>query len=141
MKNKIIKITRENAEFQAFNLLKLSREKRNKEGFLFEGVRNMNNAIKYGWKIKSFFYSSEKGISEWAASIIKASPESTCYDLSSGLLAKLSNKEDPSELLAIAEMPKNDLKRIPIRGDLLVVLLTVHQAPAIWAPSSVRVTR
>jgi hypothetical protein len=45
---KILKITKENTQFQIIHALKTNREKRNREGFLFEGVRNINNAVKYG---------------------------------------------------------------------------------------------
>ena len=52
---KVVKIAKENAQFQIFKALKTNREKRNKEGFIFEGVRQINNAIKYNWPIKAFF--------------------------------------------------------------------------------------
>ena len=57
---KVLKITKENTQFQIINALKTNREKRNRQGFLFEGVRNINNAVKYCWKIKAFFYSSKR---------------------------------------------------------------------------------
>ena len=91
MTAKILTISKENAAFQVLNALKTNREKRNHEGFIFEGVRNINNALKYGWNIKAFFYSSEKGISDWAKDILKNSQAKTHYDLSLELLNNLSN--------------------------------------------------
>lgn len=119
---KVLKITKENTQFQIINALKTNREKRNRQGFLFEGVRNINNAVKYGWKIKAFFYSSQKSLSDWAKGILRQSQVEARYDLSLELLNKLSNKEEASELLALAEIPKDDLAKIPIKDDLLVVV-------------------
>ena len=57
------KIYSANDTYQTIESLNHNREKRNKlNGFLFEGVRNINNAIKYNWKINSFIYSKDKGV-------------------------------------------------------------------------------
>ncbi|MFA4941428.1 MAG: TrmH family RNA methyltransferase [Patescibacteria group bacterium] len=126
---KTVKISTENAEFQVINALKTNREKRNHKGFIFEGVRNINNAIKYGWDIKSFFFSSEKGLSGWARNILKNSQAECCYDLSLYLLNILSNKEEPSELLALANISKDNLSKITIKKDLLVVVFDRPSSP------------
>lgn len=126
---KVVKIGKENAQFQILNALKTNREKRNHEGFLFEGVRNINNALKYGLSIKAFFYSSEKGLSDWAKDILKKVEVETQYDLSEELLTKISNKEDPSELIALADIPKNDFSKIMIDESLLVIVLDRPSSP------------
>lgn len=126
---KTIKIEKENAQFQILNALKTNREKRNKEGFLFEGVRNINNAIKYNWKIKSFFYSSQKGLSNWAISIIKNTKTEVNYDLSIELLKKLSSKEETSEIIALAEIPKDNLNSIKINKTPLIVVFDRPSSP------------
>lgn len=129
MAAKVLTITKENATFQVLNALKSNREKRNHEGFLFEGVRNINNAITYRWNIKAFFYSSEKGLSDWAKDILKNSNAETHYDLSLELLNKLSNKEEASELLALGEIPKDDLKKIPEKENPLIVIFDRPSSP------------
>jgi len=126
---KVIKISKESAQFQLLNALKTNREKRNKGGFLFEGVRNVNNAIKYNWKIKSYFYSSEKGLSNWAKNIVKSSRAEIHYDISADLLGKLSNKEETSELLALAEIPKDDLDSIKMDKTPLIVVFDRPSSP------------
>lgn len=125
----VIKISKANAQFQIFNALKTNREKRNKEGFIFEGVRNINNALKYSWKIKAFFYSSEKGLSGWAKDILKDSQAETNYDLSVELLKELSDKEETSELLALAEIPEDNLDKIKTTNSLLVVVFDRPASP------------
>lgn len=125
----IIKIGKENARFQVLNALKTNREKRNREGFLFEGVRNINNAIKYHWRIRAFIYSSENALSDWAKDVLKNSTAETHYDLSFALLKKLSNKEEASELLALAEMPDDNIDTIFVKEDLLVVVFDCPSSP------------
>ncbi len=126
---KILKISRENAEFQVINALKTNREKRNHLGFLFEGVRNMNNALKYGWDIKAYIYAPEKGLSDWAKNILKESKAEKHYDVSLAILNKLSDKDEPSELLAIARIPKDDLNKIPQTKNPLIVIFDRPASP------------
>lgn len=129
MRAKTLTITKENAAFQILNALKTNREKRNREGFIFEGVRNINNALKYDWNIKALFYSSEKGVSDWAKDILKNSKAETHYDLSLELLNKLSNKEEASELLALAEIPEDNFKKIPEKENPLIVIFDRPSSP------------
>jgi 23S rRNA (uridine2479-2'-O)-methyltransferase len=126
---KILKITKENAMFQMIAALKTNRDKRNKMGFLVEGVRNINNAIKYRWGITTYLYSSERGLSDWGKTIIAASTADTHYDLSKDLLKQLSDKDEPSELLAIANMPIDDLNRIQLRKNPLIVIFDSPSLP------------
>ena len=57
---KTVKINSENDIFQILLALKENRQKRHKEKkFIFEGVRNINNALESKWKIEAFIYSSE----------------------------------------------------------------------------------
>ncbi|MFA7201504.1 MAG: RNA methyltransferase [Candidatus Paceibacterota bacterium] len=126
---KILKITKENAQFQIFHALKTNREKRNKEGFIFEGVRNVNNAIAYKWKIQAVLFSSDGGLSPWAKHIIEHAKAEVCYDLSKELLAKLSNKEETSEILMVAKIPEDDLHKIKIHNTLLVVVFDRPSSP------------
>lgn len=126
----VIKIFSENAQFQIFDALKRNREKRNKlQSFIVEGVRNINNAIKYGWNIQSFIYSSERGLSKWAATVLRDSQAQTHYDMPMKLLAKLSSKEEPSELLAVVEIPKDDIHTIPLTSGLLTVVFDRPASP------------
>lgn len=122
-------MTKENAQFQILNALKTNREKRNHEGFIFEGVRNINNAVKNAWKIKAFIFSSEKGLSNWAKDILKKSTAENHLDLSLPLLNKLSNKDEVSELLVWAEIPKDNFEKIQIDENLLVVVFDRPSSP------------
>lgn len=129
MHPKVLKISKPNAEFQVIRALKFNREKRNQHGFLFEGVRAINNAIANNWKIKAFIYSPENGVSEWGRNILKASKAEKHYDVSANIMAQLSDKEDASELMAIAEIPKDDMSRIPLKKNPLIVIFDRPGSP------------
>lgn len=120
----IKKINSENSEFQLIEVLKRNREKRNKlREFFIEGVKSINYAIENNWDIKSFIYSNEKPLSEWASSLLKTSKADMHIELPINLMDKLSDKdEDYSEIVAVARMPENDLSRINIKKDMLVVV-------------------
>lgn len=58
---KEIRIGKRNSTFQHIITLKTNRNKRySNSEFFVEGVNNINLAIKNGWEIKNFIYSSEK---------------------------------------------------------------------------------
>ena len=64
------RITVRNNIFQHIQVLKTNRTKRNRYGeFVVEGVRNINEAVKNGWQIKSFLYGEAK-LSDWAQELL-----------------------------------------------------------------------
>lgn len=127
---KTIKIYSENDVFQNIEKLRRSREKRNRlNEFFFEGVRNINNALKYKWTINSFIYSPEKKLSGWAKDILKSGTAKVHYELPLNLLKKLSNKEETSELLAVAQVPNDNVQRIPTPNDFLLVVFDRPASP------------
>jgi len=127
---KVIKIYSENDVFQNIETLKRNRDKRNKlKEFFVEGVRNINNAIEYGWQINSFIFAPEKPLSTWAQDVLKKSKAITHYELPLELMQKLSDKEDVSELVATVEIPVDNLDEIVINEDLLVVVFDRPASP------------
>jgi tRNA G18 (ribose-2'-O)-methylase SpoU len=130
MKPVVIRISKENAYFQQVESLSRKREKRQKHReFFVEGVRPINLALKYNWSIKAFLYAPENRLSDWARNILKHSPAETHVELTPALLEKLSNKTEPSELLAVVAMPEDDLARIPIREHMLVAIFDRPASP------------
>lgn len=130
MKPAIVKISSENNYFQHVETLRRKREKRQKhKEFFVEGVRPINQALKYNWTINAFLYSREKGLSDWAKNILKHSPAPMHYELTSSLLAKLSNKAEPSELLAVVAMPADDLSRLPLKESMLIAAFDRPSSP------------
>lgn len=123
MKSKIVRVYSENASFQHFETLRRNREKRHRHReFVLEGVRQINLALEYGWGIKGWLYCPERRLSSWATGLLERDDAATRYELSSQLLEKLSGKAESSELLALVAIPPDDLERIPLRPDLLILV-------------------
>lgn len=130
MKPQIVKIYSENNAFQHVETLRRKREKRQRHReFFVEGVRPINQALKYGWSINAFLYSKEKPLSDWAKNILKQSQAHTHFELPLPLMEKLSNKAEASELIAIVAMPEDRLSRIPIKENMLIVVFDRPASP------------
>ncbi|GHO49428.1 RNA methyltransferase [Ktedonospora formicarum] len=129
-KPNLVKIYSENNQFQYIETLRRKREKRlrHKE-FFIEGVRPINQALAYNWEINAFVYSREKRLSDWAEGILARSKAKTHFELPLHLLQKLSNKTESSELLALVTTPEDDLSRIPLTPELLVVVFDRPASP------------
>lgn len=112
-----------NAVYQRFEVLKTNRNKRYKyQEFFVEGVRNLNESVKNGWKVKSFLYTREKPLSDWAQGMLKGVPTQVNYELSAELMEELSGKEDTSELMAVMEMRKDDLSGLKLSKTPMIAL-------------------
>jgi 23S rRNA (uridine2479-2'-O)-methyltransferase len=130
VKPRIIRVYSENATFQLIEALRRNREKRQKQHeFLVEGVRPLNLARQHGWTIKAWLYSPERKLSDWATRLLAESTAPVHYELAAPLFAKLSGKEEPSELLALVAMPEDKLDRIPIKNNLLILLFDRPASP------------
>lgn len=104
---KTIYIGKRNASYQQLQGLKNNRTKRLRQGaFFVEGVRNINQAIAAGWKIRSFIYTDGE-LSDWAGNILASVETEVNYRLTGELAAELSGKEDVSELMAVVEMTRS----------------------------------
>jgi len=120
---KLIPVYTENNDYQKFEVLKRNRNKRHKyQEFFVEGVRNINGALRRNWTIQAFLYAKDKKLSQWGADILASSRAKFHYELYSGLMDKLSDKEETSELIAIVSMPPDDPSRIKAEGPLLAVV-------------------
>ena len=108
---KEIRITKRDNIFQRIIVLKTNRQKRNQYQEVFvEGVRNINIALQYGWKIKHWIYQTGNQLSDWAKNTIKQNPAIENYSFSQELIAEISGKSDKSELMAIFEMKEMKIK-------------------------------
>ncbi len=130
MKPPVTKIHTENSDFQHFETLRRNRTKRNRSGeFFVEGVRAITQAVAHGWEFSALAYSREKRLSDWAEGIISRAGARKLFELPLRLMEKLSQKEDTSELIALVSAPADELSRIPLGDDLLVVVLDRPSSP------------
>jgi TrmH family RNA methyltransferase len=120
----VTRIFTRNSEYQTIESLRRNRVKRSQaREFFVEGVRAIDQALLHNWEISAFVYSREKRLSDWAEGILADSRARKHYELPAALMKEISLKEEPSELVALAGMPPDDLSRIPASGCPLVVVL------------------
>jgi tRNA G18 (ribose-2'-O)-methylase SpoU len=131
MKPKRLKVQSENQWFQRAEVLKRNRQKRSQhKQFFVEGVHSINQLIgNKTWRIEALLYTPDRPLSNWARSVLEKTSARHHLELTAPLLAKLSDKEEPSELIAIVEMPADDPARIPVRRDAFIVLADRPQSP------------
>ncbi|CAA9581226.1 MAG: 23S rRNA (uridine(2479)-2'-O)-methyltransferase [uncultured Thermomicrobiales bacterium] len=126
----VIRVQAENNDFQYIETLRRNRVKRHRaHEFVVEGVRAINGALAAGWEIAAFLYAPERRLSGWATDILAHSTARAHLELSAPLLAKLSGKEETSELLAVVVMPEERLTRIPLHRNLRVVVIDRPASP------------
>lgn len=117
-----INIFSKNSVYQKFEVLKTNRNKRYRYNeFLVEGVRSLNEAVNNHWKIKSFLF-DRNSLSDWARNMIYTVSTEQNYCLTSELMQELSEKNDPSELIAIIEMREDCLEQIQLSECPFVVV-------------------
>ncbi len=130
MKPTVIRIFTEDADFQTLETLRRNRVKRNRAGeFFVEGVRSITQAVENGWEIRALVFSREKRLSDWAEGILQKAKAKSHFEIPLRLMEKLSDKDEASELIAIVGIPADDLPRIPVRENMLVVLLDRPASP------------
>jgi TrmH family RNA methyltransferase len=125
------RISSRNARFQVWEALLSNRNKRLRAGeFLVQGVRPISLAIEHGWTIRVFLYDSERGLSRWAGELLQSNRSVERVSMAPELLAELGEKgETPPELIAVVEMPADELDRIKVGPDFLGVVFDRPTGP------------
>ncbi len=107
-----------------------NRRRRTQEGLFFiEGVHAITAAYAHGWDIRWLIACPEKAQTDWARDIIARTPAERLLEVNAYVHGELSDREAPSELMALVAMREDDLSRIPVRPDLLVLLLDRPHSP------------
>jgi TrmH family RNA methyltransferase len=127
----VLRVTTRNAAFQQWQALLTSRAKRHRAGeFLVQGVRPIGLAVEHGWRIRTLLYPAGRPLSGWAAQTLDR-VDSTRVAMAPELLRELGGKsaEDAPELLAVVELPPDDLSRIPVGPGALVLVFDRPSTP------------
>jgi len=119
-----------NAAYQRVEVLRRNRTKRHRYGeFVVEGVRAINGALAAGWTVRAFAYPRGRRLSQWASSILEQSIAESHFEVDEGLFETLSEKEEPSELLAVVAMRPDTADRIEPRPGMVVVVVDRPGSP------------
>jgi TrmH family RNA methyltransferase len=124
------RVTTRNARFQEWSALLDNRSKRQRSGELVvQGVRPIRMAIQFGWEIRELLYDADARLSEWARETLDA-VRAPRVAVAGELMAELGGKEEGRpELLAVVGLPADDLARVPVGPELLVVVLDRPSSP------------
>jgi 23S rRNA (uridine2479-2'-O)-methyltransferase len=125
-----VRVTSRNARFQQWAALLDNRAKRQRSGeFIIQGVRPISEALRNGWPIRELLYDAEGATSRWARDTL-AGAAATKIAVAPELLHELGGKTgDSPEILAVAELPADDLDRIPAGPDMLTVVFDRPASP------------
>lgn len=126
----VIRIRKEENNFQRADVIKRNREKRFRYGqFLVEGVSQITLAAQFGWSFESFLYAEDKPLSNWAQKLLNEVPAGTHFEVAPDLLAKLSEKDEVSELMAIVEMRRLSCNDLPFSKNGLALVFDRPASP------------
>jgi len=110
-----------NDVFQLYETLRRNREKRTHTRLFFlEGVHPVEQAIAAGWRFHAIAYADDKRLSGWAQDMIRRAQPEWLHPMPSALIAELSDRENPCELVCLIHQRRD--------GDQLI-RRAVEQSP------------
>ena len=123
----VIKLrSQNNNAFEHAEALGRSRAKRQEHRkFFVEGVPTIRQALASGWKIDALYYAGDVELSSFARKVLDRSTARRHFELPTRLFDSLrwsKKQEKPSELIALIEMPPEDVSRIPVDEDSVILV-------------------
>ncbi|GAB2847282.1 TrmH family RNA methyltransferase [Lentzea nigeriaca] len=124
------RITSRNARFQQWQSLLTNRNKRTRaREFLVQGVRPITIAVEHDWPIRTLLFDAKRPLSQWARELLRTSGAQQVA-MEPELLAELGEKNEAApEVIAVMEIPDDDLDRIRVGKDFLGVLFDRPTSP------------
>jgi 23S rRNA (uridine2479-2'-O)-methyltransferase len=116
-----LRVSSRNATFQQWQALLTNRTKRQRAGeVLIQGVRPITMARQAGWTVRAVLAGHERQLSRWAQGLLADLPGAVHYAVDQDLMRELGGKDDDApELLAVVELPPDDLGRIDVGPSFL----------------------
>ncbi|TCO49447.1 TrmH family RNA methyltransferase [Kribbella antiqua] len=122
------RISARNARFQVWQSYLTNRNKRQRAGeFLVQGVRPISVAVDNGWPVRTVIHDAARPLSRWAQELYQRLPGVERVAMEPELLAELGEKD--AEVVAVVEMPPDDLDRIEVGPDFLGVVFDRPTGP------------
>jgi 23S rRNA (uridine2479-2'-O)-methyltransferase len=130
MTPRTLRVSSRNSAYQVLESLKSNRQKRHRtQTFIVEGVQPITRALAHEWVFEAVIHAQQTRLSAWAADVIARCGAPIRYELTADLIAGLSGKTSPSELLAVIRMAPDDVGRIRVAGRLLALVVDAPSNP------------
>jgi len=125
-----VRLETKNDDFQILESLKTNRHKRTKRGQIFvEGVAIVNRLVAARVPVDAIAYDAGAHLSDWARDVIETTEPAIRYELTPELMAELSDRANPSELILVARRPDATLADYASTRPELVVVLDRPSSP------------
>lgn len=110
---KTIPVRSRNDVFQLYETLRRNREKRtHSQLFFLEGVHPVEQAVLAHERFYAIAYASDKRLSGWAEDMLKKAEPAFFHPMPSALMAELSDRDNPCELLCLLRQRTDCAKRL-----------------------------
>jgi 23S rRNA (uridine2479-2'-O)-methyltransferase len=130
MNPEVLRVPVEDNVFHRLELLKRSQnDRRRYREFFVEGVKGIKQARAHGWPIRSLVYAAGRPLSPWGRDMLTSTPGATHIELGPALMDRLSDKHEPSELVAIVGMPPDSPGRVKPSAEALVAVVDRPSSP------------
>jgi 23S rRNA (uridine2479-2'-O)-methyltransferase len=121
---KTIPINTENAAYQELAALKTNRNKRKRMSlFLVESVQAIKMMLDGNRQARAVIVCRDRPLSGWARSAVESLRPETRYVLSETLMAGLSDREEPSELIVACDLVEKDLSELALTPSSVIVVI------------------
>jgi TrmH family RNA methyltransferase len=130
MRSAALSVSTKNALFQQWLALKTNRQKRHRLGqFLVEGTSAIDAAVRHGWVIEELLYPAGKSLSDWATLHLENGVVRRKVAMDPALLGELTERNEGTELLAVARMREVELAALALPEPWLVLVLDRPKSP------------
>ncbi len=122
--SRLLRISTRNSEFQIIESLKNNRSKRTKlkQGFI-EGTESLKQAVSAGCQFTRMIYQKDRTLSDWAKGILESSIVEHVIEMDALLFNELSERSEPSELLATFLYPIREFSTNITRPESVFLLV------------------
>jgi len=126
----VLRVSSENSLFQHLEVLLRNRAKRHRAGeFVVEGVQAINLARAKRWTFNALVYAAGRPLSGWGQEVLAGAPGAARVEMAPHLLARLSERDETSELLAVLATPPDDPARIVLHDPALALVFDRPVSP------------
>lgn len=125
-----LRVSKKNSLFQEWLALKANRQKRHRAGqFLVEGTTAIDRAVAHGWTIEALLHPSGRQLSTWARQHLDSRVALRDVEIEPELLAELTERNEGTELLAVARQREVELDALALSEPWLIVVVDRPKSP------------